>query len=157
MGFNKPEQELEEYLARQSTWVRKFLQGDFALTRSERADMLQSNWPEVYGKAQDEYLELLKKFPEKLREYRKLQKRLGTESALWGVPSLPPGAPRKDLLAQEALELQQRGMSQTSIASILNERHPNLTDRKGNPRPITSEVVRKMLASRKHESPPEKT
>jgi len=151
------EDRLASFLARQPSWVRKSLQGDYALTPNERAEMLESDWPEVFGQAQDEYRELLRPCPAKLREYRKLQKRLASESALQSIPSVPLGAPRKDALAEEAMTLRLEGLSQNSIARKLNERHPNLADRAGNPRPITGEVVRKLLATRRQRIPPEKT
>jgi hypothetical protein len=100
-----------DFLARQPTWVRKILQGDYALSPEESAEMQQANWPEVFGVAQDQYRVLLKRHPEKLREYRKLQKRLGAASGLWGVPSVPSGAPRQDALAREARGLEQAGLS----------------------------------------------
>jgi len=147
---------LEEFLARQSSWVRKCLHGDYAFTPDERADFLQSNWPEVLGQARDEYLELLKKCPERLREYRKLQKRLGADSALLGVPSLPPGAPRQDSLAREAGELERTGLSLPEIARSLNLKYPGRKDRKGNMKPHTAESVRKLL-ERRREIRPDKT
>jgi hypothetical protein len=105
------------------------------------------NWPELYGEADDEYLELLRQCPERLRDYRKSAEKRGAKSALFGVPSIAAGAPRKDWLAQECWKLLQAGLSQLEIARELNLRHPNLKDKKGNPRPVTKEVVRKQLAS----------
>jgi hypothetical protein len=115
--------------------------------------MLQSDWPEVFGQAQDRYRELLKRYPEKLREYRKLQKRLGAQSALHDVPSVPLGAPREDKLAQEAGELEQSGLSQSDIASSLNLKYPDRQDRKGNKKPLTAESVRKLLGRRSGNTP----
>lgn len=146
--------ELGEFLARQPSWVRKTIQGD-DLTSSELSEMNGTNWPEVFGVAQDEYRELLKRHPRELREYRKRQKQLTAKTALLNVPSVPVGAPRKDWLANEAKELHEAGMSQPEIARELNKGHPNLTDRHGNPRPITPEVVRKQLGTTRSKSHPE--
>jgi hypothetical protein len=142
-----------DFLARQPTWVRKILQGDYALSPEESAEMQQANWPEVFGVAQDQYRVLLKRHPEKLREYRKLQKRLGAASGLWGVPSVPSGAPRQDALAREARGLEQAGLSQSQIAASLNSKYPNRKDRKGNKKPFTAESVRKLLDRRRGTSP----
>jgi len=148
---------IDEFLAQQCSWVRKFLQGNYALTPEERADYVQSNWPEIFGQAQDEYRELLKACPERLREYRALQKKLGAENGLCDVPAMPLGSPRKVSRAREIKELRQGGMSQSAIAREMNKRHPNLTDRMGNPRPITKEVVRKVLNPNRRREPAEKS
>ena len=156
MGSKSPEQELDEFLAQKPFWLRKVLQRDFALTPEEKADMASVDFPEVYGRANDEYLDLLGRCPERLRDYRNRAENDGARSALDGVPRIPVGAPRKDWLSNECWELQQDGMSQPEIARELNLRHPHLTDKKGNPRPITEEVVRKQLAARRKKAP-EKT
>jgi hypothetical protein len=152
LASQKPKEE-EEFLALKPSWVRKVLQGDFALTQDEQAEMAQANFPEVIGKAQDAYIELLEKYPKRFREYRKLQKKLGGESALYPLPKLRPGRPRQDSLAQEAAALEQTGLSQSEIARELNRRHPDRRDYKRNPYPVTAESVRKMLARRRGVAP----
>ncbi len=154
MGFKALD--VEEFLARQPSWLRKFLQGDNVLTPAERGEMTKGNWPEIYGDARDQYLELLKRHPNKLREYRKLQKKVALESALWLMPSLKPGAPRLDALALEASELEQSGLTQGDIAVSLNRKYPERQDRKGNKKPFTEESVRKLL-KRRRASMPDKT
>ena len=154
MGFKALD--VEEFLARQPSWRRKFLQGDNVLTPAERGEMTKGNWPEIYGDARDQYLELLKRHPNKLREYRKLQKKVALESALWLMPSLKPGAPRLDALALEASELEQSGLTQGDIAVSLNRKYPERQDRKGNKKPFTEESVRKLL-KRRRASMPDKT
>lgn len=157
MGTTSPEERaIEEFLVARPSWLRKCLLGDFALTLEEQSHLAESNWPEIYGQVRDEYLKLLGRCPEKLREYRRREAKRSMDSALRGVPSLPIGAGRKDWLALEARELQKAGMSQPEIAAELNKRHPNLTDRKGNPRPITADVVRHQLRSLRRRSAPEK-
>ena len=123
------------------------------LTPDERAEMVQCNWPEVFSQAQDKYRQLLKTDPEKLREYRKLQGKLGGHSALYGVPSWPAGAPREDALAKEARDLEREGLSQSDIAQALNRKYPDRTDRKGNKKPATAESVRKLLSRRRGTTP----
>ncbi len=154
MGFKALD--VEEFLARQASWLRKFLQGGNVLTPAERGEMTKGNWPEIYGDARDQYLELLKRHPNKLREYRKLQKKVALESALWLMPSLKPGAPRLDALALEASELEQSGLTQGDIAVSLNRKYPERQDRKGNKKPFTEESVRKLL-KRRRASMPDKT
>jgi hypothetical protein len=153
MDSGGPEQRLAEFLAVKPSWLRKVLQHDYALTTEEQAELASVNWPEVYGQALDEYFELLRECPARLREYRKGAEKHGAQNALFGVPRVPEGAPRKEWLAQECWDLQQAGMSQPEIARELNLRHPNLKDKKGNPRPINEEVVRKQLASLRKKSP----
>jgi len=119
--------------------------------------MLPSDWPEIFGKARDEYGQLLIRFPDRLREYRKRQQKDAANLAVLSLPSIPSGAPRKDSLAQEALVLKQAGLSHPAIARELNKRHPDLKDRKGNRRSISSEAVRKALATRRLRTPPDKT
>ena len=153
MGSKSPEQDLAEFLAAQPLWLRKVLQLDYPISPQDLAEMNKVNWPEVHGEAQDAYLKLLARCPAKLRDYRKRKKKQGAESAVADVPDLPLGAPRKNWLADECRKLQEAGMSQPEIARELNLRYPDLKDRKGNPRPITEEVVRKRLASLRKKSP----
>lgn len=142
MDFKSPaEIAIEEFLSRQPSWLRKVLQHDYALTPSEQADKARSDWPAIFGQARDEYLELLKGSPEKLREYRKLEEKGAGESALRGLPSVPPGAPRKDGLASEAVALQQRGWSYARIATELNRRYGSDTTNR--------EAIRGLIRSRK--------
>jgi hypothetical protein len=155
MDSKSPEQQLAEFLAAKPSWLRKIFQRHYDFTAEERKDMISANWILVYADAHDEFLELLAQCPDKLRDYRKLQRKIGAETALIGVPSLPSGAPPKDWLKDEAWELHQTGMSHPAVAVELNKRHPDLKDAKGNPRPITAEVVRKHLSAIK--KGPEKT
>jgi hypothetical protein len=147
LDCRRPKEE-EEFLAQHPSWLRKLLEGDFALTPDEQADMTRSNFPEIFGQAEDAYFQLLRRYPERLREYRNLRKKLAVRSELSRLPSVTPGRPRQDTLAQEAKKLQQGGLSQPEIASELNRRHPDRRDRKGNLHPLTAEAVRKMLARR---------
>jgi hypothetical protein len=107
--------------------------------------MQQENWPVVFGEAQDRYRELLKANPSKLREYRKLQKKLAAEIALLNVPPLRPGARRLDEVALEASQLAGTGLSQADIARTLNDKYPERKDRNGNKKPFTEESIRKLL------------
>ena len=153
MDSRKPKEE-EEFLAQCPSWLRKALEGDFNFTPAERADFARSNLFVIYGDARDAYLEILKKYPYRLREYRKLQRKLGAESAVWLLPSPKPGRPLQDDVAREAEDLERAGLSQPNIALELNRRYPDRKDRKGNPTPFTGEAVRKMLARRRR---PDKT
>ena len=153
--------ECERFIARQEPWIQSVLTGavgnDESATATEvNAALAQPGGIETLNKATDEYEELLKHCRKHLSEYRKQRKKQATQSALFGVPELPVGAPRKDWLADECSELERRGKSQTEIADELNLRYPNLTDRKGNRRAITVEVVRKQLAALRKRAP-EKT
>jgi hypothetical protein len=150
------EKRIEDFLDRQLSWVRKALHGQ-PLSWEETAALQQPGAFEILGKAQDEYVELLKLCPARLSKYRKLQGKLAVKSVLSKLPSVPPGAPRQDAVAQEAEDLQRAGMSQPKIARALNLRYPNRKDSKGNEHPFSAEAVRKMLARRKREIAPDKT
>ena len=146
----------EKFLARQEPWVRAALKGEYESSEIGPA-LVEPGGIETFFKARDEYEEILKHCRKHLREYRKHEAKRGAEAALFGVPSVPVGAPPKDWLAREARELHAAGMSQPAIARELNKRHPGLQDRKGNVRPITSEVVRHHLSSLRRRGIPEKT
>lgn len=148
------ERQIEEFLAAQPPWLRKILEGDYDLTREEQSDMVGVNWPELYGQARDKYLELLKRCPKRLRDYRKREKKRGAQSALQGIPSLKQGAPRlDDAVALEASELEQAGLTQADIALHLSRKYPQREDRKGNKKSFTEESVRKLLRRRRAHAP----
>jgi hypothetical protein len=142
----------EEFLAKQESWIRAILKGE-----DESPDILpalaQTGGIDALNKARDEYEQILKQCRWHLAEYRKQLARNGAESALWGVPSMPSGAPRQDALAREARELEQAGLSQSHIAASLNSKYPNRKDRKGNKKPFTAESIRKLLGRRRGTSP----
>ena len=73
--------------------------------------------------ARDEYLELLKRCPAKLRAYREREGKRAAEVALFDVPSLSVGAPRKDSRAAEAIGLRKAGLSWAKIAIELNRKY----------------------------------
>lgn len=142
MGFKSPEEkDIEEFLTRQPAWVRKYLLADYALTPDEYSDFLQSDWPEIFGQAEDEYLQLLHRCPAKLREYRERQ----AEIALSRIPSVPVGAPRKDGLAREAIDMQHReNLSYARIAIRLNAKYGAGTTTPG--------AIRQLMRALKHRS-----
>jgi len=144
--------ECEQFLARQKSWIRAVLKGDYGSPDIPPA-MAAVGGIEELNKARDQYEEVLNACPKHLKEYRKLAARLGARTALFGVPSLVVGAPRKDWLAQECWQLQQIGLSQPEIAREMNLRYPDLRDKNGNLRPISKEVVRKHLASLRKGAP----
>ena len=155
MRFEKPKQQLREFLAAGPSWLLKIFQLD-SLSTEELSDLYQSFWWWQHlssGKAQNDFERLLRRCPDEWRKYRKFCKKV----ALSRLPSARPGRPRKDALADEARELKQAGLSQSEIADTLNRQYPNLKDRKGNDRPVTAEAVRKLLASRRREITPDKT
>ena len=144
MGFKSPEDELAEFLAAQPSWLRKILQLDHSLSREVLLDWKQSDWLQEGGKIEQEYERLLKRVPVKWREYCDKRKR----QALEGLPSAPPGRPRKDSLAEEAKHLRLAGKSHAQIAAELNRKHGAGTTNR--------EAIRKLL-SRKRRSTPDKT
>jgi hypothetical protein len=117
MALKTPEQDLEEFLVAQPPWMRKL---------SEPGTLSPEEWSYFWfwrlassQKAQDVFERLLQRCPAKWREYRKRCKQV----ALRSVPKGRRGRPRKDLLANEAVELREKGLSYGAIADELNRRH----------------------------------
>jgi hypothetical protein len=126
--------ECERFLARQKPWIPSELTGEYE-SREILAALSQPGGIEALNKATDEYEVLISHCRRHLREYRKRRAREGSRSALWGLPGLPVGAPRKDWLRQECLELQRMGLSQPEIASELNKRSSEPQGSQGQPSP----------------------
>lgn len=113
---------IEEFLSRQLSYVRNYLQG-FPLSWEDMLALQQRDSFDRLFQARDEYLELLKRCPAKLRAHREREAKRAAEVALFDVPSLPVGAPRKDSLAAEAIELRKAGLSWAKIAIELNRKY----------------------------------
>ncbi len=143
-----PEDELAEFMAPLPQWLQKALWYDYSsMTDSENWSWLDSGNPFTADQ-----LEELKTNPgwqperypqseaDKRREFERILQRCGP--AGWKrycdnaraarkadadsyvpMPRGKPGRPRKDALAQEAFELQQRGMNFPQIAAELNKTH----------------------------------
>jgi septal ring factor EnvC (AmiA/AmiB activator) len=145
----------ERFLAQQKPWIRAFLT-HVRLQTVLRAVDKQPGAIKALQRSLEEYQAILKHCPKHLREYRAREAKLAVQAALAGVPSPKVGRPREDVLAREAAQLQQQGLSQPKIADELNRIHPHRQDRKGNRSPVTEEAVRKML-SRRRKVTPDKT
>lgn len=145
MDFKTPEEELEEFLAARPSWARKLLQFDFSLTGDEYTAVLHENWQANWLNYMAEYERLAKRVPARWREYRERRK----QQALASLPSLAPGRPRKDGLAEEGTLLHQSGKSYAEIAILFNKKY--------GPGTTTSDGIRKLLISRKSRSKPEKS
>jgi hypothetical protein len=145
------EERIDAFLAALPSSIRKSLTGQ-SLTWKELRAVTRKGWLERYGQAHEEYLELLRQCPSRLRAYRKQQ----VDFTLSLLPPSPRGAPREDIPAQEAQVLQQKGLSESKIARKLNRMFPNRTDKKGNTKPFTPEGVRKLLQRRRRSVKPDK-
>jgi hypothetical protein len=141
VAFNNPEEELEQFLAAQPSWLRKILQLDYSLTTDEHLAWSASDWWQEGGKVQEEYLRLLQRVPKRWRAYCKRKK----ADALRSLPTVPAGRPRRDGLALEAEGLRQSGKSYAQTAKALNLKHGEGT--------TTAEAIRKLLGSRKGPTP----
>ena len=93
VDFNSPDDE-QRFLAEKPSWLRKCLQGNNTLTPEEKSEMGRCNWLEVSLQAEDEYLEVLKRYPEKLKAYREREAKSAAKTRLLTIPSVPAGAPR---------------------------------------------------------------
>jgi len=138
VAFKSPEEELEQFLAAQPSWLRKILRFDVSLTPNEQAAWIASNWWHEGSKVEDEYQRLLRRVPAKWRDYCERKK----SDALKGLPTVPTGRPRKDEIAHEAEQLRLSGLSYAKTAKALNLKHGKGT--------TSREAIRKLLGSRKH-------
>jgi hypothetical protein len=143
VGRKSPERELEEFLGQHPRWLQQALRWDFSTTQ-EDASAFASFGLEHFLQLLERYEALARHVPAEWRGYRKRRK----QTALSSVPSAKAGRPRKDSLAEEALELESRGMSPPQIATVMKSRHPQETSTPGS--------IRKLIASRKPHSDPEK-
>jgi hypothetical protein len=143
--LNSPEEELDQFLAAQPSWLRKILERDYSLTADEHLAWNKSDWWQEGGKVEEEYIRLLRRVPEKWREYCQREK----IDALNGVPTVRAGRPRKDGIAHEAEQLRLSGKSYARIARALNLKHGADT--------TTPQAIRQLLRSRKQSHTPDKT
>jgi hypothetical protein len=120
---DSPERDLEVFLAALPARKRKeFELGLTSLTEDELAEWYRCPIDPFDGLIQ-EYERLLQRIPAKWRAYRKRKKREAHWYANTLVPKGSAGRPRKDGLAQEAAELQQRDMNFPQISAELNKRY----------------------------------
>jgi hypothetical protein len=77
----------ERFLARQEPWVRAILKGEYESPDIPPALAAPGGF-EALNEARDEYHEVLKSCPNHLREYRKLQAKLGATTAGTAAASL---------------------------------------------------------------------
>lgn len=146
MGSKTPEEELDEFLAAQPSWLQKLLQYDLQLTADEDSAGLKANLHEDLWNSREEYERLCQRVPARWRDYCKKRRRtLGPVFS----PSAVPGRPRKDALAEEATHLYQAGKNYQQIATLL--------DKKYGLEPTSPDAIRKLIASRNPRSKPEKT
>jgi hypothetical protein len=145
VAFKSPGEELEQFLAAQPSWLRKILQLDWSFTTDEELALHESDWWQNGGKVEEEYLRLLRRVPEKWRDYCERKKL----DALKGLPKVPAGRPRRDGLAHEAEQLRLSGKSYAQTAKALNLKHGAGT--------TSAEAIRKLLSSRKRRTTPDKT
>ena len=127
--------EIGQFLAQQLPYVRAYLQ-DGSITYELQRALTSKPTFEAFFQAQDDYEELLKRHPAVLKKDRQRVAKLALKLALSRLPSSPLGARREDALAQQAVELQQAGMTLPDIARELNRKHPDREDRKGNKKPL---------------------
>jgi hypothetical protein len=151
VDFATAEEELQQFLDAQPSWLRKILQLDLSLSPDEQSSWVQSNWWQEGGKVEEEYIRLLRRVPNKWRDHRGKV----TRNPLSTLPSARSGRPRRDSLAEEAKGLHEAGKSYHEIADMLRDKYATMTA-KGERHP-TSESIRKLIHSRKPHRTPDKT
>jgi hypothetical protein len=119
---HNPEKELEEFLASIPAWMQRCLLTGFGSLNQDEIREWSINLDEDL-RLTKEYERILQQIPAKWREYRKRLKVEAQPLIEILVPKGKAGRPRKTALAQEAVELQQRGMNFPQIAAELNKRH----------------------------------
>lgn len=110
MDLKSPEEEVDEFLASKPSWLRKILQFDHSFSSDEWLSWNGSDWwPDAGASVQGEYERLLKRCP---------------------TPSVRRGRPRRDALADAAMQLHRAGKSPDEIAVLLRDKFTIMT-RKG--------------------------
>ena len=143
VGRKSPERELKEFLELHPRWLQQALRWDFSTTPEDGSAFAQFGWDHFF-ELLARYEALARRVPTEWRGYRKRRK----HTALASVPVGSAGRPRKDSLAEEALELESRGMKPPQIAEVMKKRHPQEAS---NP-----DSIRKLIDSRKRSSNSEK-
>jgi hypothetical protein len=155
------ENKLDAFLAGLPSYQRKYLeQGLSSLTRAETdqfnewfeksAENLSASSPktEDFLIVDGVYRLLLAQAPANLKERRKREERQMREFSRSfiniALPKVPTGAPKKDALTREAVELKNIGLSYTRTANRLNQRHAKEIA-SGKMRRATTESVRKLI------------
>jgi hypothetical protein len=138
---------VDDFLSKHPIWLRKLLTLSYDFSQEETREMNAcEDWPARWEVARDAYEQLIQACPERFKKYRNTLRREHGAWAAAHLPSLPRGARRKNERDCEIRELRKAGHTQKEIALLLNIRYPALQDANGNPKPITSEVVRKALS-----------
>lgn len=119
---HNPEKELEEFLASTPAWMQRCLLTGFGSLNHDEIREWSNNLDEDF-RLTKEYERILQQIPAKWRAYRKRLKAEAQPLIQSLVPKGKAGRPRRTALAQEAVELQQRGMNFPQIAAELNKRH----------------------------------
>jgi len=151
VAFNNPELELQQFLSKQPSWRRKWLQVETGTLSAEEIQEWLGGHSQADMLARSEYETILKRIPAKWRDYRRKWERIAQS----GVPSGLSGRPRMDALAEEAGSLHRAGKSYAEIAIMLGEKY-EITTKKGSRRP-TAQSIRKLLKSRECDSQAEET
>jgi hypothetical protein len=112
-----------------------------------------TNTPVEHDVLRQEYVRLLQRVPARLRDYVRRERRENDQIFAAYLPKIPANRPRKDSLADEALQLKNAGHSYKQIAIRLK-----VTREDGSP---NGEQIRGLLKSRrlkarKADSPSEK-
>lgn len=141
------ENELNAFLAGLPLYKRKELeQGPSAFSSYSQEE--QSAWtewmtntPVEHDVLRQEYVRLLQRVPARLRDYVRRERRENDQIFAAYLPKIPANRPRKDSLADEALQLKNAGHSYKQIAIRLK-----VTREDGSP---NGEQIRGLLKSRR--------
>jgi hypothetical protein len=141
MGSRSPEQRLNAFFSTLPSWHQKILQYNSSLTMEEHLAWQNSDYWQSGGKVEAEYLSLLRLCPAKWNEHCERRKQF----LLSDGPLPMVGRPRKDELAEEALNLRQHeNLSWARIAKKINLKYGEGT--------TTAGAVRKLIDYRREKT-----
>jgi hypothetical protein len=165
VGRKSPEEQLDAFLALLPPWARRLVESDWP--RSKKGLLAweeeRTNWEREHGQLD---WDLFRKVHQRCAQLRMLvphrQRKWSRGALRMTLPQVKPGRPRKDSAAEEFKRMHEAGKSYREIAiANLSERLKTDLAADSARRELTiqqeSERIRKLLQSRRHPSPPDKT
>lgn len=138
------EKELQDFLAAHPPWVLKALYYDLEALSGDELTSWFNDLGRIDREVRPEYENIIRQIPAQWNKYLQARRKLLLEAARAAAPKCRAGAPRKDVIAEEAAQLKRRGMNFLQVAAELKKQGIE----------TTPEAIRKLL---KRHSKPDKT